>query len=154
MQEPDESGDLELVTKLNDALGCAIPEKDKLVQAGGPAAGIPGVVGVAGASGASGANAEANQQLQEQLLAMLRNAQNNNANSNGPAGGPQVSLTHILKRDVLLSLAEDPAALAELKQHLPDSQREDADVGEMSSWTSLFRSFYLQRRGSSSCTGK
>ncbi|CAD7929869.1 unnamed protein product [Amoebophrya sp. A25] len=117
MQEPKDDKDVDMIKRFNDAIGADIPAPP-------PAAAASAIAGSGSAASSSAAAAGGNAALQAQLLALLQNA-----NLQGlPSRGPRVSLSNILKPDVLLTLAEDAEALRELKTHMPSSQQEDQDV--------------------------
>jgi len=131
MQEPQDEKDNELVKKFNDAIGAEIPSKNQPVSQAALASALTGAASATGSGAGAAAGAGSNAALQAQLLAMLQGA----GAAGMPGGamlqrGPQVSLTHILKNDVLMQLATDSEALKELKTHMPGDQQEDNDVLE------------------------
>eukprot|EP00392_Amoebophrya_sp_AT5.2_P014654 g14815.t1 len=119
MQEPKDDKDDELVKKFNDTIGAEIPAAAPVVPGTGAASSSSAAAPGAAVAAPAGSQAA----LQAQLLALLQNA-----GQQAQTRGPKVSLNSILKADVLLSLAEDAEALAELKTHMPADQKEDQDV--------------------------
>lgn len=69
------------------------------------------------------------EQMQAQLMAMLQgNFQQMQQSGQMQAAGPKTNLTHILTPENLLTLLEDPEAVAELITHLPAGQQDVAEL--------------------------
>ncbi|CAD7923713.1 unnamed protein product [Amoebophrya sp. A120] len=125
MQEPKDDKDDELIKKFNTTIGTEIPLATQI------AATIPQPAtssAMAATAAVPAAAPPANQAaLQAQLLALLQNAGGQLQNVD-QSRKSRVTLNSMLKADVLLTLAEDSEALAELKTHMPKDQQEDQDV--------------------------
>ena len=110
MQEPEakKDGDADLIKKFNDGAGAPVPA---------------GRNAVAGASSSSaGGDPQDMQSILRAIAEATQQVQNNGGQASGQSG-PRVGLHHLLTPEVMLPLAGDAEARAELEKHLPEAHR-------------------------------
>jgi len=117
MQEPKDDKDAENVKKFNEAIGATVPEKKA-------ASTTPAAPAAAGSTPA--ASPQIDPALRDMLTQFL-------AQQGGQATErtPPVPLTAVLTTDVLQTLNSDEAAVAEMKDLLPDSHKSPEGVREV-----------------------
>jgi len=114
MQEPDESGDAEIVRKFNEAVGATIPDK----KSGGAAA-------PAAAAGGAAAGGDVDPALRAVLQQFLQNQP-----AQGAARAAPLPLSAVLTPEICTSLMADDEAVAEMMTLLPEGHASQEGVRE------------------------
>lgn len=133
LQEPDASGDEELIKKFNEAVGAKIPEKGEKSAGGAQAAAAAG--GAPAPAAAAAAGGEVDPALRAVLQQFLENQ-----GQQGPRA-PPLPLGAVLTQEVCLSLTSDEQAVAEMMTLLPPGHQSQEGVREALTSPQLQQSF-------------